>query len=91
MRRPSSPATSRSTSSTPSRATSGSVQPIFVLSLAVVLLVLGVVLLVVGSVVGGLIAIVLAVCLLPTFLAGARRWPDTRIARAGISTRRPRA
>ena len=33
-----------------------------------------------------MVAIVVAVCLLPTFLAGARRWPDTRIARAGIST-----
>ena len=60
--------------------------PVFVLSLAVGLLVLGVVLLALGSVVPGAIAIVLAVCLLPTFLAGARRWPDTRIARAGIST-----
>ena len=60
--------------------------PIFVLSLAVILLVVGVVLLAMGSVVGGLIAIGLAICLLPTFLAGARRWPDTRIARAGIST-----
>lgn len=60
--------------------------PVFVLSLAVCLLVLGVVLLAAGSVVGGLIAIALAICLLPTFLAGARRWPDTKIARAGIST-----
>jgi hypothetical protein len=60
--------------------------PVFVLSLAVCLLVVGAVLLAVGSVVPGAIAIVLAVCLLPTFLAGARRWPDTRIARAGIST-----
>jgi hypothetical protein len=60
--------------------------PIFVLSLAVILLVAGVVLLATGSVVGGLIAIGLAICLLPAFLAGARRWPDTAIARAGIST-----
>jgi chromosome segregation ATPase len=32
------------------------------------------------------IAVVLAFCLLPTFIAGARRWPDTTIARAGVST-----
>ena len=61
-------------------------QPIFVLSFAVALLVLGVVLVVAGSVALGAIAIVLAFCLLPAFLAGARRWPDTRVARAGVST-----
>lgn len=61
-------------------------QPIFVFSFAVALLVLGIVLLVAGSVALGAIAIVLAFCLLPAFLAGARRWPDTRVARAGIST-----
>lgn len=60
--------------------------PIFVFSLAVGLLVLGVFLLAMDSVALGAIAIVFAVCLLPTFLAGARRWPDTRVARAGIST-----
>lgn len=60
--------------------------PIFVFSLGAGLLVLGIVLLAVGSFALGVIAIVLAVCLLPTFLAGARRRPDTRVARAGIST-----
>ena len=60
--------------------------PIFVFSLGVLLLVLGVILIVVGSIAFGLIALVLAACMLPTFLAGARRWPDTPIARAGIST-----
>ena len=60
--------------------------PIFVFALGIGLLVLGMFLLAVGSVALGVIAIVLAVCLLPTFLAGARRWPDTPIARAGIST-----
>ena len=60
--------------------------PIFVFSLAVGLLVLGVILIVAGSLAAGVIAVVLAVCLLPTFLAGARRWPETPIARAGIST-----
>ncbi len=39
--------------------------PIFVLSLAFILLVVGVVLLATGSVAGGLIAIGLAICLLP--------------------------
>ena len=60
--------------------------PVLVFALAVGLIVLGVFLLVLGSVVFGLVAIVLALCLLPTFLAGARRWPDNPIARAGIST-----
>jgi hypothetical protein len=60
--------------------------PVFVFSLGVGLLVLGIVLLVLDAFAVGVIAIVLAVCLLPTFLAGARRWPETRIARAGIST-----
>lgn len=59
--------------------------PLLVFSFAVGLLVLGAVLLAVGSVPLGVIAIVLAVCLLPAFLAGARRWPATPIARAGPS------
>ena len=64
----------------------GLAPPILVFSVGAGLLVLGVVLLVTGSVAVGVIAIILAACLLPTFLAGARRWPDTAIARAGIST-----
>ena len=64
----------------------GLAPPIFVFALGLVLLVVGVVLVVAGHVALGAIAIILAVCLLPTFLAGARRWPDTPIARAGIST-----
>jgi hypothetical protein len=51
-----------------------------------VLLVAGIVLIVVGSLIVGVIAIVLAACLLPAFLAGARRWPETRLARVGVST-----
>ena len=51
-----------------------------------VLLVGGIVLLVLGALALGVISIVLAACLLPTFLAGARRWPETRLARAGVST-----
>ena len=60
--------------------------PVFVLAAAGLLLLLGIVLAVAGYVVVGLIAIVLAVCLVPAFLAGARRWPDTSIARMGTST-----
>jgi hypothetical protein len=61
-------------------------QPIFVFSLLVGLLVLGVVLLVLGSFAAGVIAIIVAACLLPAFLAGARRWPDNKVAQIGIST-----
>lgn len=60
--------------------------PILVFVVALVLFAVGVVLLVRGSILFGALAVVLAVCLLPTFLAGARRWPDTSIARAGLST-----
>ena len=60
--------------------------PIFVFVVSLVLLVAGIALLVAGSVALGVIAVVLALCLLPTFIAGARRWPDTTIARAGVST-----
>jgi hypothetical protein len=60
--------------------------PVFVLAAAAVLLVLGIVLAATGDLIAGVIAIVVAVCLLPVFLAGARRWPDSRIARLGVST-----
>jgi hypothetical protein len=60
--------------------------PVFVLSAAAALLVLGIVLIATGSLIVGVIAIVIAVCLLPAFLAGARRWPDTSIARLGVGT-----
>ena len=60
--------------------------PVFVFSAAAALLVLGAVLIVTGYLIVGVIAIVVAVCLLPAFLAGARRWPDTSIARIGVST-----
>ena len=39
-----------------------------------------------ATLVVGVIAIVIAFCLLPAFLAGARRWPDTSIAQLGVST-----
>jgi hypothetical protein len=60
--------------------------PVFVFGVMLVLLVVGIVLIVLGALAGGLVAIILAACLLPTFLAGARRWPETRLARAGVST-----
>lgn len=60
--------------------------PVFVFGAMLVLLVLGIALLVLGVFEIGVISIVLAACLLPAFLSGARRWPDTPIARAGVST-----
>ena len=63
----------------------GLATPVFVFSAAVALIVLGIVLAATGVLVAGLIAIAVGLCLLPAFLAGARRWPDTRIARIGVS------
>ncbi len=60
--------------------------PVFVLSAAAALLMLGAVLIVTGYLIVGAVAIVLGVCLLPAFLAGVRRWPDSSIARIGVST-----
>ena len=60
--------------------------PVFVFGVMLVLLVVGIVLVVMGMLAGGLVSIILAACLIPTFLAGARRWPETRLARAGVST-----
>lgn len=60
--------------------------PVFVFGVLLVLLVVGIVLVVLGELAVGLVSIILAACLLPTFLAGARRWPETRLARAGVST-----
>lgn len=60
--------------------------PAFVLGAALALLVLGIVLIATGPLAAGVLAVVVALCLLPSFLAGARRWPETRVARAGVST-----
>jgi hypothetical protein len=60
--------------------------PVFVFGVMLVLLVLGIVFIVLGRLAVGLVSIILAACLLPTFLAGARRWPETRLARVGVST-----
>ncbi len=60
--------------------------PVFVFGVMLALLAAGIVLVVLGVLVVGVIAIVIAACLLPTFLAGARRWPETRLARAGVNT-----
>lgn len=59
--------------------------PVFVLAAAAALLLLGIVLAATGFVVAGIVAIAVAVCLVPAFLAGARRWPETSIARIGVS------
>jgi hypothetical protein len=63
----------------------GLAPPVFVFGAAAALLVLGVVLLLTGAVALGVICVVIAVALLPAFLAGARRWPDTSLARMGLS------
>ena len=63
----------------------GLATPVFVFSLAVGLLVLGIVLAATGMLVAGVVAIVVGLGLLPAFLAGARRWPETGIARIGVS------
>ena len=60
--------------------------PLFVLGVAVVLLVLGLILVLAGSVAFGVLALVVGFCLFPTFLAGARRWPDHTVSQVGIST-----
>ena len=60
--------------------------PVFVFGVMLVLLVVGIVLVALGKLAAGLVLIILAACLLPTFLAGARRWPETRLARVGVST-----
>jgi hypothetical protein len=64
----------------------GVVQPIVVLVAAVALISGGIVLVVLDYLAGGVIAIVLGLCLLPAFLTGARRWPDTPLARASVGT-----
>ena len=60
--------------------------PGFVLAAAAALLLLGIVLAATGFVIVGIVAIAVAVCLVPVFVAGARRWPDTSIAQIGVST-----
>ena len=60
--------------------------PVFVFSAAAALLLLGVALIVAGYLIAGVVAIVVASCLVPVFLAGARRWPDGSIAQLGVST-----
>ena len=60
--------------------------PVFVFGVMLALVVIGIVLVAVGYLGGGLVSIIAAACILPTFLAGARRWPETRLARAGVST-----
>jgi len=58
--------------------------PVFALGAGLVLLALGVVLLIAGEPAAGVIAVVFGVLLLPVFLAGARRWPDSSVARIGV-------
>ena len=60
--------------------------PLFVFTVAVVLFVVAVVLVALGSLVLGLLLLVVSFLLLPAFLAGARRWPDSGLARLSLST-----
>ena len=60
--------------------------PVLVLVVMAVLVVLGIVLVTGDNFAVGVIALILAACLLPSFLAGARRWPDAPLARVGLST-----
>jgi hypothetical protein len=60
--------------------------PVLVFSIAAALLALGIVLIVAGHVEVGALAVLVSVCLLPTFFAGARRWPEGRLARVSLST-----
>ena len=60
--------------------------PLFVFSVAVVLFVVAVVVLALGSWAIGLVLLVVSFLLLPAFLAGARRWPSSGLARVSLST-----
>jgi hypothetical protein len=60
--------------------------PAFVFGVAVVLLVLAVVLLALGNWVAGLLLLAAAFLLLPAFLAGVRRWPESTIAQLSMRT-----
>jgi hypothetical protein len=60
--------------------------PALVFGVAVVLLVLAVFLLAVGNWVAGLLLLAAAFLLLPAFLAGVRRWPESRIAQLSVRT-----
>jgi len=60
--------------------------PLFVFSVAVVLFVAAVLVIALGSFVVGLALLVISFLLLPTFLAGARRWPDSGLSRVSLTT-----
>jgi hypothetical protein len=66
----------------------GLVSPGFVLPIAAGLIVLGIVLVVIGPWVAGVIAIVAGACLLPTVVAGVRRWPtrSSPLVQASVKT-----
>ncbi len=66
----------------------GLTSPSVILAIAAGVGVLGIVLLVLGLVIPGVIALVAGACLLPSFFAGARRWPtrNTPLVRASLNT-----
>jgi hypothetical protein len=61
-------------------------RPLIVLGVMLALVIAGVVVLLTASFGIGVIVIVLGLCLLPTFAAGLDQWPDTRVARASLTT-----
>jgi hypothetical protein len=61
-------------------------RPLVVLGVAVALVLAGIVVLVTASFGLGLILVILGVCLLPLFASSLESWPDTRFARASLST-----
>src|SRR5918995_6158500 len=63
--------------------------PVFIFSAAVALLLLGIVLIATGTLAAGVIAVILALCLLPSFLAGAPPRAPPPLARARGDTAPP--
>jgi hypothetical protein len=60
--------------------------PALVFAVAVVLLVLAVLLLALGNWVAGLLLLAASFLLLPAFLAGVRRWPESAVAQLSLRT-----
>lgn len=60
--------------------------PALVFGVAVLLLVLAILLLALGNWLVGLLLLIAAFLLLPAFLAGVRRWPDSAIAQLSLRT-----
>jgi hypothetical protein len=68
------------------RAVNGLGRPLIVLGAMLALVIAGIVVLITASFGVGVILIVLGLCLLPAFAGGLEQWPDTRVARASLTT-----